>query len=275
MALTDWIRAARTSRIPHVPADVIATFERDDLRNHEYEGPHQARLDIAFEKARRGVNQNTMRRWDCCASGDLKLDLADAAANIDVQVRNQLAIDIRLQEMLFDYPRIEIPALLRPWITKALKTDRYPVEYRAYVEGDRLIGISSYYPQRPLRRQDDELRAVVRMSEALLNTLKPPFQWPFRPDHEMRKNHFMPATAKELAAGNDKRERNPERDPNRMHFTADFLVTPNEVLFLEGGPPSFMGAHPCCFENRDRIEGVALNCKDRTFPLAELGRPQS
>ena len=61
-----------------------------------------------------------------------------------------------------------------------------------------------------------------------------------------------------------------------MHFTADFLVTPNEVLFLEGGPPSFMGAHPCCFENRlDRIEGVALNCKDRTFPLAELGRPQS
>ena len=25
--------------------------------------------------------------------------------------------------MLVDYPRIEIPALLRPWITKALKTD--------------------------------------------------------------------------------------------------------------------------------------------------------
>ena len=153
MALTDWMQAARTSRIPHVPADVVATFERDDLRNHEYEGPHQARLDVAFEKATTGINANTMRRWDCYASLDLKVDLADAKAEIDTRVRNQLAIDIRLQDMLIDYPRIEIPALVRPWITDALKTNGYPVEYRAYVEGDRLVGISSYYPVRRSREK--------------------------------------------------------------------------------------------------------------------------
>ena len=35
------------------------------------------------------------------------------------------------------------------------------------------------------------------------------------------------------------------------------------MLFLEGGPPAELGAHPCCFAG-DEIEGVAL--KDRAAP---------
>ena len=45
-------------------------------------------------------------------------------------------------------------------------------------------------------------------------------------------------------------------------FTADFVVGKDgKVLFLEGGPPYGLGAHPCCFEGRD-IEGIALAKED-------------
>ena len=31
---------------------------------------------------------------------------------------------------------------------------------------------------------------------------------------------------------------------------------------LEGGPPHFAGAHPCGFEHRGAIKGVALDAQD-------------
>ncbi len=47
-------------------------------------------------------------------------------------------------------------------------------------------------------------------------------------------------------------------DPDGVHFTADFIVTSkDEILFLEGGPPHELGAHPCCFQPGE-IQGVAL-----------------
>ena len=39
--------------------------------------------------------------------------------------------------------------------------------------------------------------------------------------------------------------------------TADFTATAEGMLFLEGGPPHELGAHPCCFRE-GRISGVAL-----------------
>ena len=56
--------------------------------------------------------------------------------------------------------------------------DGYPVEYRAFVENGRLLGVSSYYPQRPLPRNDRQLQTVEDLVDALLDALSGPFEWP-------------------------------------------------------------------------------------------------
>lgn len=48
--------------------------------------------------------------------------------------------------------------------------------------------------------------------------------------------------------------------PDSAHFTADFAATTLGMLFLEGGPPHFMGAHLGCFRP-GRIRGFALEAQ--------------
>ena len=49
-------------------------------------------------------------------------------------------------------------------------------------------------------------------------------------------------------------------DPDGVHFTADFIATDDGMLFLEGGPPHFMRAHPCRFDPGGRY-GIALSAE--------------
>ena len=255
IALTDWLAATERAGIPHVPGTAVAEFERADLQHHEYQGPHQDRLDAAFFSAaaecriyrEQHASGETMMRWDCCASGNLKMALSDGQPDVPAAVRNALPIDMRLLEILDEYPRVTLAAVVRPWVTDILLWNRWPVEYRAFVENGRLIGISSYYPQRPLRRDDDELRSVARMTEALIGAVEGPFDWPIRQNEFFMEQKYP---APDIA------------DPDGAHFTADFLATERGMLFLEGGPPWFMGAHPCCFEGRGKIRGVSLSTDD-------------
>ncbi|MXZ74359.1 MAG: hypothetical protein F4Z03_04495 [Gemmatimonadetes bacterium] len=48
---------------------------------------------------------------------------------------------------------------------------------------------------------------------------------------------------------------------DEIHFTADFAATRLGMVLLEGGPPDFMGAAPCCFA-AGRIDGVALEAQE-------------
>ena len=200
-----------------------------------------------------------MLRWDCCASGNLKLALSEGTplTEIPPRVRNALPIDMRLLDILVDWPRIELPVLKRPWLTNPLVVDGYPVEYRAFVEDGEIAGISSYYPQRPLRRNDRELAAVRKMTEALIATVETPFEWLKSADADLRTSEVIHGMAGKLK--NAPTPKKPRIDPNGIHFSADFIATnsPEGVLFLEGGPPHFMGAHPCCFEP-GKVRGIAL-----------------
>ena len=96
----------------------------------------------------------------------------------------------------------------------------------------KIKGISSYYPQRPLIEFKGHLDTVREYTERLAEAAPTPFLWPLahRPDFISEKG---------------------------VHFTADFMSTADGILFLEGGPPHEMGAHPCCFIPGN-IEGVAL-----------------
>jgi hypothetical protein len=49
-------------------------------------------------------------------------------------------------------------------------------------------------------------------------------------------------------------------------FTADFCITGDEILFLEGGPPWGAGAHPCCFNPKNLTTGrVVLEREEGSF----------
>ena len=87
-------------------------------------------------------------------------------------------------------------------------------------------------PQRHLPEFPEHIKQIRDFTEELAAILKPPFLW-------------------HMHSGG--------LDLNEVHFTADFIVTvDNLVLFLEGGPPHEMGAHMCCFEP-GKIDGIALH----------------
>ena len=248
-SLGDWLRLAKANDVPHVDGSHVADFERHDLLNHEYEGPHQARLDAAYATMLRHVKPDTMMRWDCCASADLKFAMAESRSPSKSE-RNLLAIDARLLEIAQDFPRILIPVWQRPWLERAAVQAGYPIEYRVFVKNGEIEGISSYYPQRPLTRNDAELEAAEHWTRVLINALEGPFEWP--PEHDE-------ALGMQTAILRIENCPTPPGtpDPNGVHFTADFVATTDGMILLEGGPPHFMGAHPCCF-NPGAIHGVAL-----------------
>ena len=162
-SLEDWIAAAERAAVPHVPATRVAMFEREDLRHHEYHGPHQQRLDEAFADVARARTGDVMMRWDCCATAELKAAMSDRSENGPPprEIRQALAVDHRLLEILDEFPRIGVPVWRRPWLGAEIVIEGgWPIEYRAFVKNGELTGISSYYVQRPLPRRDDEIDAV-------------------------------------------------------------------------------------------------------------------
>ena len=244
VSLGDWLELAERTGMPYVPATLITKVRIIDMLEYDIPGPHQERLRKTWEQMDACRKPGTMLRWDCCASADLKHLMAHGKLPKDpVKELQTLVIDERIFEIASEYPRDELAIWQRPWIRDMLLVvDRYPVEYRAFVRAGAVTGISSYYPQRALRRNDDEIRAVREAAQKLSDKLTGPLDWPM-PIHE----HPEAPGADEDLSGK-----------NGVHFTADFVVTTNgETLLLEGGPPHFAGAHPCCFEGR-LPEGVAL-----------------
>ncbi len=82
----------------------------------------------------------------------------------------------------------------------------------------------------------------------MLDELEPPFEWPAIASEQMRVNAMRAARDGGKA---------PTGEPlqDEIHFTADFATTRLGMVLLEGGPPHFMGAAPCCFA-AGRIHGV-------------------
>ena len=235
----------------------VADFERFDILQHDQAGPHQRRLDAACEAVRRAAAPGWMLR----SSADLKFAMSEGRKP-DHDTRHALPLDCRLLEILEDHPRVVVPVWRRPWIgDDMLFLDGYPVEYRAFVENGQLIGISSYYPQRPLPRDDNHLAAVEKHVATLIEELEGPFEWPAAQSGAMGIRTMLPRLeGKEPATGTP--------DPDGVHFTADFAATRLGTLLIEGGPPHFMGAHPCCFP-AGQIHGIALEAHEKTDPSAE------
>ena len=226
-------------------------MERFDWLAFDEKGPHQERLKKELAKvqdALEGAGEGALRlmvRADFCAPAEVKYRLGKGKPDWDPEMLDFLCGDMRMYDLLEQYPRLLVPVWTRPWVDAKVE-DGYPVEYRTFVQDGELIGVSSYYPQRPLRRDDAEIEAVSVYSYELARLLRD--RTPF-----------------EFAVGNamqemiDWRQGKKTPDRNECSFTADFLIEKHsgEAIFLEGGPPHHRGAHMCCFKEGE-IEGVAL-----------------
>ena len=244
--------------MPHVPATKVAMFEREDIRHHEFHGPHQERLDKAFAEVARARTGDVMMRWDCCATAELKAFMSDRRENgaPPREVRQALAVDHRLLEILEEFPRIGVPVWRRPWLgAEIVMEEGWPIEYRAFVKNGELTGISSYYVQRPLPRRDDEIKDGQNPDQETADRGPRPVPLAAKIHEELIVPNMLVLMGKKPK---------PDRPlPDEVHATIDFVVTTDGVLMLEGGPPWFMGADPCCFEP-GAVEGLALQNASRS-----------
>lgn len=223
VSLGAWIRLCEAVSMPCVPAEPVASIDIHLLMNWDVEqGPALRQFFTTIERAKR---PNTMLRWDCCAPSDVKARMAAGKPAWSPALTDRFTIDdARAFTIVTEYPGDTMRVWRRPWMDAAV-VDRYPVEYRVFVEAGAVIGISSYYPQRPLK-QVDTMHDVLRlnaMAGILIRALD---------GHQIV--HPPPD----------------DRGPGGLSFTADFMrLRDGRLLFLEGGPAFGSGAHPCCFEN--------------------------
>ena len=242
ISLRDWLALCRKTGVPHIPAEQISTVQAQDWLMFDTVGEHRTRLTNVRREIYLKLKPEHMLRYDFCAPLETKIRLGSGRPDFDPAMAEFILDDPRAYDILWEFPRETVPIFQRPWI-QAQMQDGYPVEYRVFVKEGRIQGVSSYYPQRPLNENENHLEQVKDLTLALIKDIRTPFLWPTSP---MREWVF----ARYGRGG--------------VHFTADYLVTAQgDVLFIEGGPPHEMGAHPCCFRHGE-IEGVALT--DRNDP---------
>ena len=224
--------------MPHVPAAQVAEVLQDDYLRYDVPGEHRQRLEQAWDAIQAAQAEGHMMRLDCCSDLEVKFRMGQGAPGFHPEFKTIIFGDPRSYDLVSEFPRDSLPVWQRPWVSTQV-LEGYPVEYRAFVRDGELLGISNYYPQRPLPRFDHHLERVREYTQRLIGAAKPPFLW-----------HRTPLWI--LA-------QKPPVDLAGVHFTADFLVnTDCQVLFLEGGPPHELGAHPCCFLPGE-TEGIALS----------------
>ena len=259
-SLTDWLKLCQAAGVPHVPAHHVTTVNRADWLLFDTPGPHQERLNSAREAVQQAfrddgplLHADHMLRFDFCAPLEVKFRLGSGFPHWHPDMTRFILDDPRAFDILMEQPRESVPIYFRPWI-KTLIHDGFPTEYRAFVRDGKLQGISNYYPQRPLPEDQKAIAEVERLTQILIDNAPAPFIWNMsHMGDEFFRNH----------------------DRSGVHFTADFILalpdsengpdpesnTENgspRMLFLEGGPPHELGAHPCCFKP-GRIKGIALS----------------
>ena len=236
VSLGDYLEICRRCEIPHVPAEKVATIDIETLYRCD---PADSVIQKFVTDIQMSLEDNTMLRWDCCAPMAVKMDLSRGEADWKPELlwefeHFHIENDARAFDLIYEYPAHEICVWKRPWI-ETVRKDGYPIEYRAYVDNNATQAISNYYPQRPLEWNDethDDILRVIELTQMFVNVVKTPMCYPYRG----RDSEFF------------------EVSRNSLNFTCDFMKTKDGLLFLEGGPPMQVGAHPCCFNGNDKLK---------------------
>lgn len=235
-SLGAWLSHAQAAGLECVSARQITSVPRDAFLRIETPKTEDAQLWESLKRDLASLPAGWMARWDHCSSLELKGAMAQGRLPDAEEATSLEPWDPRAWELAYEYPSDAISAWARPWV-QARMVDGYPLEFRVFIKDSRVIGVASYYPQRPLPDTPEMLglaETCRRQAERLVGHLDAAGARPWLPGFGER---FSDSAAS---------------------ATMDFLVTESgEVLFLEAGPPYGAGAHPCAFIDRP-IEGVAL-----------------
>lgn len=244
LSLSHWIELCRVAGVPFVPAEEIARIgTMTALAFDEKESKAECEeFEAAVQREMAWRGPGWMVRWSCCSCAEVKYRLGTGKYEwSDELVKLFFIGDVRAYDLIYDFPEETIAAYARPWI-KALIMDSYPVEYRVFVDHNKISGISNYYPQRALPNCSEMLGDIfecIAETRKLLN-------------HQRKKLNCPPLEK--------------HWDVTQNHWTVDFIkAEAGEILFLEGGPPHTPngGAHMCCFRPNE-VTGIALYDRNST-----------
>jgi hypothetical protein len=238
VSLADWMQLCVWAEVPTVAAICLGEAEIEPLlRSDEPEWAARATPFYGAMAAKlKALGDGWMARWDCCSMAEVKYRLSNGNASWAPELAELYSDDLRAYDLIDAFPSDRIKGWARPW-TQFDVIGGWPVEYRVFVENDRILGVSNYYPQRPLP-DNEQTAADVARAKASTQALI---------DHQNQR-----IVCPEIG------------DVEGNWFTCDFARLPSgALLFLEGGPPytPTWGAHPCCFTS-GTIEGVTL--RDQT-----------
>ena len=77
ISLGDWLTLCREAGAPHVPAERVAEFLREDYLSFDTRGEHEDRLLAAHREILAAARDGRhMMRLDCCASSEIKYRMA-------------------------------------------------------------------------------------------------------------------------------------------------------------------------------------------------------
>ena len=249
VSLEHWLNLCCIAYIPYVPAVKIASVDIDELLPC-IDIPDEERSDevknfwrvVSAHKGTKGK----MLRWDCCSPLSIKAELDEGNYSWSETFDQGFHIaDDRAYDLIYEYPGHKMSVWQRPWIQAEI-IDRYPVEYRVFVEDAQIVGISNYYVQRDLE-WTEEVQADVGRCVVLTQPLIM---------HIGSSIRFPGWSYKDFSS-------------DSKSFTADFIKTQSgELLFLEGGPPWGANAHPCCFPDKPASEwGKEADASLDNYPI--------
>jgi hypothetical protein len=245
--LGPWIDRCKAAGIAYIAASFSQPFPVAQM-TAALDGEDTPELDAAFEwsfyeKQRlEAAGERPMMRWECCCDGMKKWYASRGEGWRPDWARIEVDDDRALDCTVGETTRL----CVRPWV-KPQREAGYPVEFRVFVGPEGPLGVSSYYPQRPLPNTV-RMEFLARRCLTLARKLAEAGSYPvgFTAD-------FLVADGLQWTLGDPKERRNVE------------LLRTAPVRFLEGGPPhvadavSVAGcsADPCCFRPGE-IHGIAL-----------------
>lgn len=244
-SLKGWLDEVREAGIACVPAEQIGCVARDLVMHFDDDVKPDAQSLDAYSRLQAqllAVSPQSMVRWDPCAPIGIKLAMQNGCepGQIPDDARDLSFGDPRAFDILYEYPAMDVPIFSRPWV-HPLVVDGYPLEFRVFIKDSEVIGVASYYLQRPLPENEQSWHwtaEATRLSEKLIASMTGRGSFPAMP--------YYGARGFDVSG-------------TKIHATLDFLVSQDgpRMLFLEAGPPFGAGAHPCAFEGKE-IKGVAL-----------------
>lgn len=219
MSLGDWLELCKKLAIDHVPAELVMKVPTEEVIDHiDKDFPEEWAKKVEEAKV-----QGNMLRWDCCAGMEVKSRMALGKYQWDPDIHRYFHLgEPRTADIIYEFPDKEIALWKRRWV-EAKIIDKYPVEYRVFVNDGEIKGIANYYPQRELEYNRDhkwEAGTAGMLASRIIKYIEPPLKFNGHCD--------LPSDS--------------------LSFTLDFIVNKYGLVdFLEGGPPFGAGAHPCAF----------------------------